>query len=248
MGQSPYIDRNSFEPAYSQLANILRGQMAEGVFLPGSRLPSESQLCQKYKVSPMTVRRSINLLADQGTVSTSQGRGTFVKPLDLGEFTFQLQEFQNLFKDKNSTKANLLEVRIVSADPVIASHIDINTGDRAIYMRRLITKEGSPALYHQEYLMYDPTLPIVEDEMEVTSLHGLFTGTSETNIKKGKLTFKATALKKEEARLLESRMNTPAFNLEHIFYNFDNKPISWGWFIIRGDLLSFTTTVGIWDE
>ncbi len=248
MGESTYIDRNSYEPAYAQLANILRRQMAEGLFLPGSRLPSESQLCQKYKVSPMTVRRAINLLADQGTVSTSQGRGTFVKPLDLGAFTFHLQEFQNLFKDQNRTKANLLEVKIVTADNLIASNIDINAGDRAIYMRRLITKEGAPALYHQEYLIYDPALPIVEAEMEVTSLHGLFTGTGETNIKKGKLTFKATSLKKYEARLLKSRIHAPAFNLEHVFYNFDNKPVSWGWFVIRGDLLSFTTTVGIWDE
>ena len=36
------IDRNSYEPAYAQLANILRRQVAAGVFRPG-RLASAVQ-------------------------------------------------------------------------------------------------------------------------------------------------------------------------------------------------------------
>ena len=72
------IDRNSYEPAYAQLANILRRQVAAGVFRPGDQLPSEAMLCQSYQVSPMTVRRTINVLAEEGVVSTARGRGTFV--------------------------------------------------------------------------------------------------------------------------------------------------------------------------
>jgi DNA-binding GntR family transcriptional regulator len=35
---------------------------------PGDQLPSESQLCDRYGVSPMTVRRAMNILIDQGVV------------------------------------------------------------------------------------------------------------------------------------------------------------------------------------
>ena len=62
------IDRNSYEPAYAQLVRILLGQIAAGEFRPGDRLPSEAQLCERYGVSPMTVRRVINILADQSVV------------------------------------------------------------------------------------------------------------------------------------------------------------------------------------
>ena len=89
-----FIDRGSYEPAYVQLANILRRQISEGLFRPGDQLPSEAQLCRRYEVSPMTVRRSINLLADQDVVSTAQGRGTFVKALELSAASFDLQELQ----------------------------------------------------------------------------------------------------------------------------------------------------------
>ena len=89
------IDRDSFEPAYLQLANLLRRQIADGVFRPGDQLPSEAQLCHRYEISPMTVRRSINLLADQGVVNTAQGRGTFVKALELSTASFDLQGLQD---------------------------------------------------------------------------------------------------------------------------------------------------------
>jgi GntR family transcriptional regulator len=39
----------------------------------------------------------------------------------------------------------------------------------------------------------------------------------------------------------------PAFRLEHVFYDFENRPVSWGWFTCRADRLEFYTTVGIWD-
>ena len=45
--QTESIDRDSYEPAYSQLANILRRSMAAGLLRPGDQLPSEAQLCER---------------------------------------------------------------------------------------------------------------------------------------------------------------------------------------------------------
>jgi len=173
LNQQEQIDRNAYEPAYAQLANILRRQIAEGAFRPGDQLPSEAQLCRTYGISPMTVRRSINLLSDQEVVSTAQGRGTFVKPLELGTAVFDLQGLQDLFQNGIDTAVKLLDVRVVSVDERMARKLDLCPGDNAIYIRRLITREGQPIFYHRAYLIYDPTRPIVEAEMDVTSLQGV---------------------------------------------------------------------------
>jgi GntR family transcriptional regulator len=45
---------------------------------PGSRLPSENELCAEYNVSRITARRAIDDLALEGIVMRQQGRGTFV--------------------------------------------------------------------------------------------------------------------------------------------------------------------------
>lgn len=239
------INRDSYEPAYIQLANILRRQIANGIFRPGDQLPSEAQLCRRYSISPMTVRRSINLLADQGVISTAQGRGTFVKALEISNASFDLQELQDLFSHSSANNIKLLDVRVVSADERTARKLGMDPGKPAIYIRRLFSLDGAPVFYHRAYLVYDPTRPIVEAEMDVTSLQGLFSGGSNTLLKFGQLTIEAALMNGEEACLLKKSLPATAFCIEHVFCGFDNQPISWGWFIIPSECLHFTTKVGI---
>jgi len=238
------IDRHSYKPAYAQLVDILRLQIATGTLRPGDQLPSESQLCKLYRVSPMTVRRAINILVEQGVISTAQGSGTFVKAVDLGTATFDLHELQTLFSDRQ-TSVKLLEARVALADERVARKLAITIGKRVIYLRRLLCRNGEPTFYHREYLVYDPTRPLVEAEMEVTSLQGLFDGSGGSVLKHGYLTIEATVLNEEEAHVLQVPASTAAFHVEHVFYDLDNRPISWGWFICRGDRLRFATNVGI---
>ena len=245
MDHQTTIDRRSLEPAYMQLINILREQIANGTYLPGSRLPSESKLCRRYQVSPMTVRRSIKTLLDQGIVRTIQGSGTYVKAPDLGGMTFNMEEFHSIFKEKERTKVKILEALITRADDSTAKRLTIGTGERVILIRRVLIRDGDPILYHKEQLICDPKRPIMEAELEVTSLHGLFVGAGGTMLKRGELSIEAAVLSKEEAEVLNTIQMQPAFRLEHIFYDFEDKPVSWGRFICRGDRLSFKTTVGI---
>ncbi len=241
------INRTSYEPAYAQLVRILLGQIAAGMFRPGDRLPSEAQLCGSYGVSPMTVRRAVNILVDQGVVIAEQGRGTFVKALELSTATFDLNRLQQLFRNGAQSRVKLSEVRITSANQRTARKLAIEVGDRIVYVRRLIFQGENPVLLHREHVIYDPTRPIIEAEMEVTALRGLFSGGGESDLKRGDLTIDATVLTQDEAILLHAEAGAPAFRLEHVFYDFDDRPVSWGWFVCASDHLRFTASIGIPD-
>jgi GntR family transcriptional regulator len=247
-GEAPVsIDRKSYLPAYAQLTSILRHRIASGEFKPGDRLPSESELCSRYGVSPMTVRRSINLLVDQGLVDTVQGLGTFAKPVELGAATFDLEELQaTLSGDRVTVK--VVEASVPSADERVARKLCVGVGQRVVYIRRQILRRGQPFLYHREYMVYDPTRPIVETELGVTSLKGLFSGESGANVKWGELVIDATVVNERESRLLDVPVGTAAFQLEHVFYDFEDRPLSWGWFICPNDRLRIATTVGVREE
>ncbi len=71
------ISEDDPRPAYVQLADILRTRMASGEIT--ARLPSERDLQQEFGTAPMTARKAIRLLADEGLVETVPGRGTFVR-------------------------------------------------------------------------------------------------------------------------------------------------------------------------
>lgn len=73
------VDHGSPEPAYRQLAAILRERIAAGEWRSGP-LPSVKQLQQDYGVGRDTALRALDLLRQEGLVFTVFRRGTYVKP------------------------------------------------------------------------------------------------------------------------------------------------------------------------
>ncbi len=237
------IDRSSYEPAYTQLVSILRQAIASGQYQAGDQLPTESELCAAYDVSPMTVRRAIGMLLDQGAVRTSRGRGTFVQPLRLATATFDLSEFHEILADKDVT-AKVVEARVVPAGARAAANLGVPDGTRVVSIRRILQRGVKPLIYHRESLIYDPTQPTVEAELSVTALRDMFEGGVGTGLKRGDLTIHASVLTQEEAVRLALPAGHAAWVLEHIFFGYDEMPISWGCFIASGELFSFRASVG----
>jgi GntR family transcriptional regulator len=240
------IDRDSYKPAYIQLADILRTKIGNGQFRPGEQLPSEAELRTQYQVSQMTVRKGVGLLQKQGLVDTAQGKGSFVRPLKLEMFSFQLTELQAIFRDRERTSIKLLEVKLEYPDDKTAEKLSVPKDERVVYIRRLILRDQKPVLLHSEKLIYDPTRPLVESEMEVTSLDGLISGNGQTEFKKGELTISADVANADDARLLEVPYPSALFHLEHVFFDFNDRVVSWGQFLYRSDLYNFSTRVGLW--
>jgi DNA-binding GntR family transcriptional regulator len=238
------IDRDSYEPAYSQLSNIIRRQIASGVYRPGDRLPSEGQLCAQYGVSPMTVRRVINMLAEGGLVNAMQGKGTFVRPMDLGEATFRLKDLKDQLSGGEDRSVRLLEARVVTAGEKAARKLAIAEGGRVVFIRRLLLQADTPIMYHREYLLYDPRRPLVEAELDVTTVEGLLRGHGSEGLRSGELTIEAVTLREEEAGLLDTAVASAAFRIEHVFYDLEARPVSWGWFICRADRFKLRTWIG----
>lgn len=238
------IDRGSYEPAYVQLVNILRHDMAAGVYQAGDQLPTEAELCAAFDVSPMTVRRAVNVLLDQGAVSTTRGRGTFVRPLRLAAASFGLGEFHDLLADERVT-VRLLEARVVAAGARAGANLGIPAGTRVVSIRRLLERDGEPLVYHRESLLYDPERSIVEAELSVTALRDMFEGGSGAGPKRGELIIHASVLTEEEARHVAAAPGGAALVLEHLFYGYDDRPMSWGRFVCRGELLQFRASVGV---
>ncbi|HET6496174.1 MAG TPA: GntR family transcriptional regulator [Thermoleophilia bacterium] len=237
------IDRSFYEPAYSQLVSILRQAIAGGQYQAGDQLPTESELCAAYDVSPMTVRRAIGILLDQGAVRTMRGRGTFVQPLRLATATFDLSEFHEILAEQGVT-AKVVEARVLPAGPRAAANLGVPDGTRVVSIRRILQRGDKPLIYHRESLIYDPLQPTVETELDVTALRDMFEGGVGTGLKRGDLILHASALTKEEAGRLALPAGQAAWVLEHIFYSYDEMPVSWGCFISSGQLFSFRASVG----
>ncbi|MFQ5856166.1 MAG: extracellular solute-binding protein [Anaerolineae bacterium] len=72
------IDRDVPIPAYYQLKQLIKGQIQQGQLQPGDRLPTEVELCARYKLSRTPVRQALQELVFEGLLIRTPGRGTFV--------------------------------------------------------------------------------------------------------------------------------------------------------------------------
>lgn len=67
------------QPKYLQVADILRKEIAEGVFRDGQTLMTEEELRFRFDVSRQTIRQAIALLEEDGLVDRRRGSGTYVR-------------------------------------------------------------------------------------------------------------------------------------------------------------------------
>lgn len=238
------IDRNASEPAYLQLANIIQGKISNGEYRSGDRLPSESQLRKQYALSPMTIRRAVNTLIEKDVVYTTKGLGTFVSSLKIQKVTFSLEELFKMLNSDGNMRIKILEASIVKTDDNISRLLNNPLNSNAILIRRLFTKEQQPMIYHREFLIYDPRKPIVEGELQISSLLDLFSGSDESDLKWGNIKISAATMTVEEAKALHCPPGSAALHMEHTFFDFDDNQRSWGVFICRADVFHLEATVG----
>jgi GntR family transcriptional regulator len=65
-------------PLYRQIAEDLRTRIESGEIEPGTQLPTELDLRERYGASRNTIRDAIKWLVNSGLVETRPGQGTFV--------------------------------------------------------------------------------------------------------------------------------------------------------------------------
>ena len=233
----------SESPVYLRIANTVANRITSGVYAAGSRLPSGSELCREFGVSPMTVRRALDILQDGGLVTGEKGRGTFVRSLDLGDSLFRLDSPTGEWLDE-SAEIRLLSASMERADDKVATMLGLSPGARVVYLRRLVLYDGRPAMYHTEYIAYDPRRSFVESQLQLTSLHAFLNSGNAQRFPRGELTLTAVNLDAESAAVLEQTEGALALCLEHLFEESDRKPVSWGTFLLRAELFRLRARLG----
>ena len=77
----------------------LKDMIISGAYKSGEKLPNEAALCEMFGVSRITIREAMKKLSMMGLLDIRQGKGTFVKSVDLSLFMkplFQLIDFEEV--------------------------------------------------------------------------------------------------------------------------------------------------------
>lgn len=83
---------NESGPLYLRLQKLIRRAIETGELSGGSVLPSERDLCAKYDLSRVTVRKAIDGLVEEALLERRQGAGTFVSVQNAPETSRRVEK------------------------------------------------------------------------------------------------------------------------------------------------------------
>jgi GntR family transcriptional regulator, arabinose operon transcriptional repressor len=63
----------------ASVATVLANRVLSGVLFPGSKLPSQKELCDEFDISRTGIHYVFNILEDRGIITREPGRGVFVR-------------------------------------------------------------------------------------------------------------------------------------------------------------------------
>ena len=140
---------------------IESGQIAEG-----ERLPTESSLMESYQVSRDTVRKSLNLLEQNGYIQRGRGRASLVMPKQ--RYTFPLSEIAS-FQEVNKLSNAHAETEVVNLDILQDSHkikkiFQQSVNGEVYELIRVRRMKDEAVILDKDYFVRDvvPRLPLNE--------------------------------------------------------------------------------------
>ncbi|HEY8584004.1 MAG TPA: GntR family transcriptional regulator [Capillimicrobium sp.] len=119
---------------------------------PGSPLPSERELAERYGLARMTVRTEIERLAAEGLVYRLQGRGTFVaEPRVAQAGTFS--SFSEDMRARGLQPGSVVRsAGLAEPSAAVAVALELVPGDPVLELDRLRTADGRPMALEQAWL------------------------------------------------------------------------------------------------
>ena len=132
-------------PVWRSITDTLRRAIAEGQYPPGSKLPTEAALADRFGVNRHTVRHALAHLSREGIVHARRGSGVFVlaRPLDY-PLSERVRFHQNLLAAGRLPEKTMLSVEVRAASASDARRLALAEGDSVAVSHSLSFADGTP--------------------------------------------------------------------------------------------------------
>ena len=235
-------NKSYIPPVYIQIKDILIEKINSGEFESGSQLPSEREISETYNISRMTARNALTQLVDLGYANREKGKGTFVRLPNLERDFVKLSGFSQMLSSKGIKPSNkIVKSGIVEADKKIASLLETTIGTKVYEIVRVRYGDNIALALEYSYLPVSLFENLLQYDFESNSLYKVIEDIYNYKLKFSKQWIKITTLYNNEATMLNVIEHTPAFLLESISYDMDERVVEATRSLNIGDRTTFYT-------
>ena len=212
-------------PLYSQLKELLRGRILDGVYPPLSRMPSENELGKAFDVSRITVRQALGDLQKEGLIFKIHGKGTFVARPKAFQNVSTLQGLGESMTQMGYEVINRLHgLRYVPAGARVAERLRVEEGSPVCEIKRVPQALGE-RLEKADLVTRDIFL-ILENDCGIPLGHA-------------DLAIDAVLADADLTRALAVEEGAPIMRIERLTHAADGAPLDFEYLYYRGDAFQY---------
>ncbi len=228
------LNGSSPVPLYAQLATILQSHIRESRSqLSGTRLPSEAEITDYFKISRPTVRQAMSELLAIGLIVRQRGRGTFVAP--------QQPEHDPRYAlgavpdDDQGVRVRLLTRQRISAQSDVRRHLKLEKGEKVEKSTWLRFEEDEVTAFEERFM----SLLQSARSTNLISIRKSVTGHVAQDDSRTAFRFGAVAADSSAANLLNVKKGSPLLYREHTLFSVSGAPLLYGRILFRGCCYGF---------
>ena len=141
-------------PLADQVYDIILKSILSGEYKPGSRLPSENELADLYKVSRPTIRTAFSRLGELGYVIKKRGVGTFVSntPSIANPLYQSIDVMDRISTQGYEPGFKQLGAEIITADEELTQKLDVAVDSKIVHIQKLFTADGEPIIFFENFI------------------------------------------------------------------------------------------------
>ncbi len=211
-----------------------------GVMAPGTAVPPERELAQRFGTSRTTVRQALAELAVEGRLLRMQGKGTFVAKPKVAQVLELTGYTQDMRAHGLQPTTVILDTGYVAAEAQLAGYLGIRPGGRVLRVHRLRLADGEPMSIDISYLPAR-RFPGLRRNLQNASLYETLTSAYGVELAEAEETIETVLAGAEDARLLGVDVGLPLLLVSRHSFDASGSPVEWARSWYRGDRYKIVT-------
>lgn len=235
-------------PRSVQVEQILR-QRLHRECPPGSRFPSEPDLCREFGVSRTLIRGVLARLTREGLIRREARRGTFVAARSGRPRAPELSDLiERLLDWGPRTIVKVLGLDTTLGAPDVKARLGLPETAPLVVVRRLVLQQGTPVNYTVSFLPYPLGARLTTEELERHPIASLLPSRYATPIRRAVQTIEPVVADVEVAAPLGVAVGAPLLLVERDFFGSRGRPVYHSRAFYRGDRYKFTVALQLRGE
>lgn len=222
------VKRGSGVSLWRQIKEQISDDIASGMIAPGSRLPTEHDLANRFIVNRHTVRRAMKALEQDGLIRIEQGRGTFVHEHVIDYPVRRRTRFtENILAQRRQPGGWVLLSERLNASADVAEALELAEGAPVFLIRSIGEADGRPINVADHYVCARRFPDIIQAFEESRSISKALAQLGVTDYYRKVTRVTARMPDVEEAQLLSQPQNRPLLLAESVNVDPDGRPIEY---------------------